>query len=408
MLLVGGTVARLGHGVTIVAWVLLIRAVGGSYTEAGLVAGTISLATAFAAPVAGRLVDRYSAARVVPLYALVYTVGQLCLLCTVLLDGPTTVLLVFAGVTGAGFPPMSPSIRAAWTHLTDGGPHAPLRSAAMAAESTVFELVFVAGPLIVSLCVLLTGSTSGSATFGTAVAIGLASISTLVGTLVVCRGCAIRALRRVPESPPTVGVGPLRIPRFVLLLTVTAGVALSFGAAPVAITAFTENGSETGGVSAGVLIAVWSAGSAAGGLAYGLLSGACTTRELLGRLVAVLLVLGTGYGLWQLATGPVVMGAFLLVTGAVIAPATTILAELVAVTVPRFMLTEGYTWFTCANMSSAALGAAVAGRLVDTAPGVRGAFWACALAVAFSCVVAVATMRRADHAPDSQSVTEPV
>ena len=54
MLLVGGTVARLGHGVTIVAWVLLIRAVGGSYTEAGLVAGTISLATAFAAPVAGR------------------------------------------------------------------------------------------------------------------------------------------------------------------------------------------------------------------------------------------------------------------------------------------------------------------------------------------------------------------
>ena len=240
MLIVGGTAARIGHGVTIVAWLLLIKEVDGSYGTAGLVTGAISLATAFAAPVAGRLVDQYAAARVLPLCAAGYAVTQAALLGAVVADAPLGILLILAVMTGALFPPMSPALRSAWSHLTrPEGSHPTLRTTAMAAESAVFELVFVLGPLLLSLFIVLADVTTARPAFvGTAGAVAFATITTLVGTIVVCRGTAIQSLRGEGSATRTVGVGPLRLPIFGLLLAITSGVAFSFGASPVAIAAF--------------------------------------------------------------------------------------------------------------------------------------------------------------------------
>ncbi|OLT35485.1 hypothetical protein BJF84_14230 [Rhodococcus sp. CUA-806] len=411
MLVVGGTAARIGHGVTIVAWLLLIREVDGSYATAGLVTAAISLATAFAAPVAGRLVDRFAAARVLPLYAIGYALGQASLLGAVLTGAPLAVLLLLAVVTGALFPPMSPALRSAWSHLTrPEGPNPGLRTTAMAAESAVFELVFVLGPLITSMFIILADySTTQPTLYGTAAAITFATITTLVGTIVVCRGHAIQSLRQEVAPTRTMGVGPLRLPVFVLLLAVTVGVAFSFGASPVAIAAYSQSASGTvsGGVNAGVLIAVWSVGSAAGGILYGALPlpPADTAYVLTKRLIVLLLGLTLGYAAWNAADNSVQLSVVLMLTGAVIAPAVTVLAELVAVTVPTSMITESYTWFTCINMSCAAGGAAVAGPVVDSAGGPARAFWLCAAAGAVAVVAAAVTAAAARSSATESKVS---
>lgn len=388
LLLVGGTVARIGHGVTIVAWLLLVRAETGSYAEAGIVAGAISLATAFAAPVAGRLVDRFAVRTVLPILALLYSGSQILLLITVLADRSTTVLLVAAVFTGLFFPPMSPAIRSGWTHLTrDGTGYEGCRTTAMAAESTVFELVFVVGPLLVSGFVLAATSLRAvdPSISGTASAIVLATATTAIGTVVVARGRALAGLTGNGSGQRTVGIGPLRVRGFPMMLIVTAAVAFSFGASPVAIAAFADiHAVGNPAAATGLLIAVWSIGSAIGGLTYGALplSVGVDVRMPAGRATVVLAGLAVGYALWTVVDGTTSFGVVLLLTGAVIAPATAMLAEMVAAAVPASMLTEAYTWFTCVNMSVAALGAAVTGRVVETSGGVRSSFLMCAAAAA--------------------------
>jgi len=391
LLLIGGVVARLGQGVTVLAWILLVRETTGSFADAALVAAATSLATAAAAPVGGRLADRYGAARVLPWYGSAYAAAQLSLLAATLTGQPLVVLVALAALSGALFPATSPALRAAWSVLTaQGSGRDRLRSTAMAAESTLFELVFIVGPLLLSAAMLvaaplaeLTGSKPGVA--GPAGAIVLAAACTAVGTAALARG---RVMRRVesPGAVPTRGLGPLRAPRMPALLLCAAGVAFSFGASPVAVAAFaTVHDGDRAQAATGVLIAVWSLGSAAAGLAYGARSWDTPPARQLTWLLAGLAI---GYAAWAAAPTSVVLGAVLLVTGAVIAPAMTVQADLMARTTPPSMLTEAYTWLTTVNLTMAAAGTAVAGAVVDGPGGAIGGFAVCAVAAAAAAALA--------------------
>jgi MFS family permease len=396
LLLVGGVVARLGQGVTILAWLLLVKETTGGFSEAGLVGACISLATAATAPVAGRLADHFGAGRVLPLYATAYALLQLLLLAAVLARMPLGLLCVLAALSGAAFPAISPALRAAWTTLTnDGSGRSDIRQTAMAAESTLFELVFVVGPLIFSAFTFL-GTPLGDAldtgthTAGPAAALVFASLCTGFGTFVVARGQAMRSLRS-QGAAPTRGAGPLREPPLRMLLLCAAGIAFSFGGAPVAIAAYTKahDGASAESVT-GVLIAVWSIGSAAAGLWYGSRS---FDGPLSRRFLILLAVLSAGYAGWTLMPNSYALGALLFVSGAVIAPALTVEAELVSKVVPERMLNEAYTWLTTTNLSMAALGSAVTGILVDRPSGHTWGFLAAACATAAATgVAAVVTL----------------
>lgn len=385
-LVTGGFVARLGQGVTVIAWLLLVRETRGSYAEAALVASAISLATAFAAPIAGRLADRFSASRVLPFYAVTYSLSQLALLVTVLTGQAMPLLLAFAMLSGAAFPPVSPAIRATWSVLTSpGSGRSALRPTAMAAESAMFEFVFVIGPLILSTSILAAGFFVGAesaALSGPAIALGGSAVCTLIGTLWIARGTAMRAART--DSPGfTRGLGPLRAGTFVVLLVSAAGVALGFGAAPVALAAHaSENFGASGGAVTGAYIAVWSLGSAAAGLWFGSLR---LNTPLRVQYLVLLGGLGAGYLLWIIAPNAWTLAVLLVVTGGVIAPALAVTASLVAELTPETMRNEAYTWLTTTNMAIAALGAAIAGFAVEHAPitalsGGRNGFLLCAAA----------------------------
>lgn len=185
---------------------------------------------------------------------------------------------------------------------------------------------------------------------------------------------------------PTRGLGPLRAPRMPALLLCAAGVAFSFGASPVAVAAFatTHDGDQAQAVT-GVLIAIWSLGSAAAGLWYG----ARNWDTALSRQLTVLLAgLAVGYAAWAAMPNSIALGAVLLVTGAVIAPAMTVQANLMARIAPASMLTEAYTWLTTVNLTMAAAGSAVAGVIVDGPTGAIGGFVLCAVAAALATVIA--------------------
>ncbi|MFD4830660.1 MFS transporter [Streptomyces uncialis] len=406
LLLTGGVVARLGQGVTVLAWLLLVKETTGGFSEAGLVAATISLATAATAPVAGRLADRYGAGQVLPAYAAVYASLQLILLAAVLARVPLAVLCVVAALSGAAFPAISPALRATWTTLTNAeSGRSGLRQAAMAAESTLFELVFVVGPLIFSAFILLgtpLGETldAGPGIVGPATALVFASLCTGLGTFVVARGRAMRALHSSGTARPTRGAGPLREPALRMLLLCAAGIAFSFGGSPVAIAAYTNAHDGPSAESmTGVLIAVWSIGSAAAGLWYG---SRTFNGSLSRRFLALLTALAGGYALWALMPNSYALGVLLFVSGAVIAPALTVEAELVSATVPERMLNEAYTWLTTVNLSMAALGSAVTGVLVDRPSGHTWGFLAAAGATAVAAIAAATSTlepARAEAAP---------
>src|SRR3954454_18087223 len=139
---------------------------------------------------------------------------------------------------------------------------------------------------------------------------------------------------------------------------------------------------------AGVLLAMWSMGSGIGGLLYGTLP----RRRGLQRthlVVAALLPLT----LLPLAFAPSVpvMALLVIPAGCCIAPLLATRNELVGGVAPPGMRTEAYTWPVTAFVGGIAVGAALAGALVE-GPGWRTAFLVAACISA--CIFVLAVMWR--------------
>ena len=288
------------------------------------------------------------------------------------------------------YPPLTAAIRGAWTSLTQpAGPYTTVRQTALAAETSMFELVFVVGPLLVALFVALADP---------ALAIGFAAAATLVGTIALALGPAIRSQKPHPSAEPTSGLGPLRAPGFAALLACCAGLGTAFGASTVAIPAYAQaQGGANPETMAGVLIAVWSLGSALGGLWFG----TRVVRSALSRQFAWLLAaVAASLMILPIMPGPIALGAALVIGGATIAPALTIENALVGRLAPGRMMNEAYTWMVTIGVSASAFGSSIAGLIVDHT-GAGPAFLFAGLAAAFGAAVAAfpsGAIARADAA----------
>ena len=168
-----------------------------------------------------------------------------------------------AALAGATYPPMIAAIRGAWNDLTDpaSGRYA-LRNTALAAETSLFELVFVLGPLLVAGFVLL--ADAAAALIG-------AGVVTLVGTVAVALGRAMRGWRPHPRHAHARGLGPLRVARLprAAALRGRAGHRVRRGRRDRARRTRPRQGVADPESLAGVLLAVWAVGSAIGGFWFG-------------------------------------------------------------------------------------------------------------------------------------------
>ncbi|BBH65972.1 MFS transporter [Actinoplanes sp. OR16] len=396
VLLVVGILARLGIGMTPLALLLLVEQATGRYAAAGLAGGVYALAGAALSPVAGRLADRIGAAPILLATAVLHplALGALILASR---GGEDALAWIFtaSAVAGATYPPLTAAIRRAWTDMTAS---TSLRSAAMAAETSLFELVFVLGPMLVAAFMVVTGEP--------AAALASAAVATLVGTLWISRLPVMRLHASHNADHAGRGLGPLRAVGFPHLLICVTALGIAFGAAGVIVPAYASQHGGGEGLG-GVLLGIWGVGSAIGGIWFGTRRPAMAlTRQFAWLLAAV----GTSFTILALMPSPSWLAAALIIGGATIAPALTVENSLVGRLAPAGMLNEAYTWMVTVSVSGSAAGGALAGLIVDQPGGLPWAFVFAGSVVLLAAAVAAlphGSMSRADRHAAEPLTMEP-
>lgn len=359
-----GIVARLGIGMTPLALLLLVEQTTGRYAAAGLAGGVYALAGAVVSPFIGRLADRIGAAPILLATAVLHPLALAALLLAS--RGGTAALewiFVASAAAGATYPPMTAAIRRAWADMTaPGTDHQDLRPAVMAAETSLFELVFVLGPMLVAGLLLITGEP--------AAALISAAAATLAGTAWIARLPVMRHRGVLDAHAAAKGLGPLRAAGFPALLVCVSALGVAFGSAGVIVPAYAAH--HGGGDSlGGVLLGVWGLGSAIGGFWFGTRRPAMALSRQFAWLLAAVSV---SFLILAFMPNPYWLGAALVFGGATIAPALTVESNLVGQIAPAGMLNEAYTWIITVSVAGSAAGGAVSGVIVDRPGGLPWSF----------------------------------
>ncbi|SCL14079.1 MFS transporter [Micromonospora inyonensis] len=356
VLLIIGIIGRLGIGMTSLALLLLVEQTTGSYALAAAAGAAYAVAGAACSPVAGRVADRIGPTPVLLATAIAHPLALVGLLLAAR-GGAESLPLIYvaSGLAGATYPPLTAAIRGAWNDLTTiASGRYQLRSTALAAETTLLEVVYVLGPLLVAGFMLV--ADAGAALVG-------AAVVTLVGTSVVGLGRVMRNWQPHPRHAHAKGLGPLRAPGFPALLFCIALLGIAFGAAAVTVPAYATAATDGDAESlAGVLLAVWAVGSAVGGVWFGTRRPA---KNLTRQFAWLLGGVGASFLVFAAMPTPLALGVALVVGGATIAPALTLENTMVGRVTPAGMLNEAYTWAVTVSVGASAAGSAAAGLIVD-------------------------------------------
>lgn len=268
---VTSAIARLPKGMAPLSLVVLVRDTGHSYVLAGLVAALLGLGDAATTPWQGRLVDTYGRGRVLLPTAFLHVTAVSSLIPLANGGAPPGALAAVAFAAGAGMPPVSGCVKAAWPDLSQPG-----RSATVyAIESLVQQVVFLVGPLLVAIVISTAGPTA---------ALACSAAFSGAGTALF-----VLALAKVtcPPRRRTAHRGALRVATVRVLVLCTMCQGMVFGAIPVVVTAVSTglSGVLQATVTIGGLLGTAWPMATAGARRYVRLS-ACFTATLLPMLAA--------------------------------------------------------------------------------------------------------------------------
>ena len=371
-------VGRLPLSMVGLGCVLLVADETGSYGLGGAVAAAGAVTTAISGPILGRWADGHGQRKVLLPVLAVFIVAGGCFLAAVKGDWPLWTVFASAGVAGACIPPVSSMIRVRWTHLLRGSHRLPT---ALAMESVVDEFVFIVGPVLVTFL-----STTGHATSGVVTAFTLAAVGSL-----------LFAAQKRTEPPPLPhehrnGPSAIRTPGLRVLFVVGAAVGAILGTLEIALVAFADQ--EGAKSLSGVLIAGLAVGSMASGIGWGTVHWRMPLRRRLAWVLALLTVCSVPL---LLVTQVWVMVPFVVIAGVAVSPSLISSFTLAELLVPRAAVTEAFTWIGTALGFGVALGASIAGKIVDV-HGANAAFLVATVAAAIAAVV-VAACQKLLHIP---------
>jgi len=361
-----GFVARLPIAMAPIGIVTMMAQSGSGYWLAGAVAATFTLTNAFIAPQISRLVDRYGQSRLlVPATAVAVVAFALLMLAT-RLDWPVWTLFASA-LAAATMPSMPAMVRARWTEIFRDKPEL---NTAFAFESVADELVYIAG---------------ASLSVGLSVAL-FPEAGVLVSTLLLAVGMTAFVIQRATE--PKVRVGENSVHRSAIFLRPVQFVTLAlifvgsiFATAEVTTVALTRDFGEPGAAS--LVIGVYALGS----FVVGLILGALNLRFPLHRQLLVVLGVLLLTTLPLLLVGSVTALAIaIFLSGVAVSPTFITAFGLVERRVPPEVLTEGVTWVMTGIGIGMALGAFIAGWVVDKF-GAQNGFWVSVAAAVLALLV---------------------
>lgn len=358
---IAGFVGRMPMSMLGLGIILLIEALTDSFAMAGAVAATVNVSYAVAAPLTGRLVDRFGQARVIVPLTMAHGTALTGLMLCAQFGAPAWSLFAAGVVAGASVVSLGSLVRARWSHLLAGSARL---HAAFSFESVADEVVFVAGPALVTALATMVNPYAG---------LIVALTCTIAGTFAF-------AMQRGTEPPVNRGErhsgSPITIPGVALLSCVFLAMGAVFGSVDLITVAFAEeHGAKA---AAGLLLASFAGGSLVSGLWYGARQWKLSLR---GRFVRALGVFAVGLTPIALIGDVRVMAPALFLAGLAISPTIITGYTLIERLVPARLLTEGMSWVSTSVGFGVALGAWAGGRLTDAfgASDAYGFSFACAI-----------------------------
>jgi MFS family permease len=340
-----GFVGRMPMSMLGIGVVLLISSLTGSFGTAGAVGATTNLAFAIAAPLSGRLVDRFGQSRVIAPFSIVNGLALAALMLSAALRLPEWTLYASGLLVGATSLSIGSMVRARWSAIYSGTGRL---HTAFAFESVADEVVFVTGPALVTVL-----ATSVNPYAGLIVA--------LVCMLGGCLALAAQRRTQPPVQPVRAAGGtPILIPGIALLACVFLALGAVFGSVDLITVAFAaEHGVK--GVS-GFLLASIASGSMVSGLWFGSRHWLISLR---GRFVRTLSVFVVGLLPIMFVDNVWLMALALFVAGLAISPTLITGFTLTERLVPPSLFTEGMAWISTSIGLGVAVGAWAGGRLTD-------------------------------------------
>lgn len=368
-------------GVTLTFHVVLD--LDGTYAAAGLVGAAITVGAAIGGPLLGRLVDRRGLRPVLMLTGLAEAVFW-----TTAPSLAYPLLLPAAFVAGSLALPIFSVVRQSIAALAPEDQRRP----AYALDSMSVELSFMIGP---ALAVALVTAISAQTTMY------------LVGAGIVAAGAALWLL-----NPPIRGaaepVGPRRrvprrewlTPRLLAVLALSAAATLVLGGTDVAVVAVLRASGEIGWT--GVVLACWAVASLVGGFAYGAVHRSLSPLALTAALALCTIPVGLGGAHWWL------LCLALIPAGALCAPTIAASADAVSRLAPAQVRGEAMGLHGSAVTVGIAIGAPLAGAVIDA----RTPLWGFVVTGALGVLVTLAVLpvelrrRRNAAAPPPTTPTE--
>ncbi len=268
-----GLLARVPMSTLNLGIVVLISSTKDSFGAAGVVAACYVLAQALALPWLGHRIDHYGQARIMLPAAAVHVLAVAALIVSVLASWPLVVPAACALLAGLSVGSPGALVRARWSYVLSDSQR---QHTAMSWESTLDEVLFIGGPVLVMLLATLVHPAAG-------VALALAAFTVGVPLLLAQRRTEPPALRATTAGPEktftqagtaiTAGASPhrrvtvLTSPTMRVLVVTYALLGAVFGAVDVTTVAFADARDQP--ALAGPVLAIFAFASLLAGLAFG-------------------------------------------------------------------------------------------------------------------------------------------
>ncbi len=351
-----GLVARLPISMVGLGVVVLVSTETGSYSLAGSISATYIAASAVFGILQARLMDRFGQ-RIVLLLSMTLSMSGLAMTMVAVEAGwATPAPHLFAAVCGGAMPLVGSAVRSRWSHLVEDK---RLLQTAFALEAVADEVVFLVGPVLVTVLATALHPLAGLVTAIVAAVTGTLVFASLRSTEPPMAPRKADATQR--EALGWAVIGPLAVS--------AACMGFLFGAAEVVTVAFSEEHGRK--ELAGLMLASWSLGSLLSGLVVGTIRWQASNQV---RFRRALLVLGLLLLPLPLVGSFPVLGVALFLAGWAISPSLIAAISWVEEAAPSSRLTEGMAAFSTGLTAGLAPGAAAAGWMVDH-HGVSASYW---------------------------------